>query len=80
MVIFMHTTPLVFNVDRFDALCTAEPRGWTTDARRARELGVNQSTISRIRRGLQRPGLEFAHRCRRAFGDSAFNELFEDAS
>lgn len=45
------------NIDRFEQLTDA--RGWTTDIKRARGIGVSHTTISRIRSGEYAPGLRF---------------------
>lgn len=71
----MHQTTTVYlDVTAFDALC--EARGWGTDAERARALGLAHSTVSRVRRGEQRPGIRFAHSCTRVFGDAVYSRLF----
>lgn len=63
-----------FDRDVFESLCVEA--GLDKDAKRARALGVHQSTVYRIQNGEQTPSLQFANACRRIFGLEAFVKLF----
>ena len=58
--------------DRLTAL-----RGWDTDAKRAREIGISQATLSNLRAGRTQPGRKVIDRCLLAFGASFYDVLFE---
>lgn len=62
-------------LDRFDEH-TAR-RGWTSDAQRAKGIGVSHTTIGRIRRGQMSPGLHFIGRVTAALGVDVA-EVFEE--
>lgn len=66
----------ILKLPKFDEL--TKQRGWETDADRARGLGLDPATISRVRAGQQRPGAKFINRCLREFGSLAFDVLFEE--
>ena len=61
--------------DRIDEIATA--RGLATDSARARRIGVDKSTYSRVIRGEVAPGERFIAECLRAFPDLKFDDLFE---
>lgn len=63
-----------FNRALFEELCRSE--GLKTDSEVARALGVQSSTVLRIRSGENTPSLRFANECRRVFGLDAFVRLF----
>jgi len=65
-----------FDATVFNELCVQ--RGLDTDAKRARALGVAQSTICRVKKGERQPGLRLAHACRRLFGSTEYDRLFQD--
>jgi hypothetical protein len=57
----------------FDRLTTL--RGWDTDRKRVRALGISNATMSRIRTGRDRPGARFIHLSLAAL-DVPYNVLF----
>jgi hypothetical protein len=59
----------------FDRLTTL--RGWTTDAERARQLGISDRMLSHMRVGRANPGLKVVDRCLAVFGASFYDVLFE---
>lgn len=59
----------------FDRLTTM--RGWTTDAERARQLGISEQMLNHMRRGRARPGVTVIDACLRAFGASMYDVIFE---
>lgn len=63
-----------FNRELFNQLC--ERNKLDTDAKRANALGVEWTTVYRIRTGERGPGLRFANACRRLFGTRAHSRLF----
>lgn len=63
---------------RFDEL--AEEQGWKTDAAIAAKLGLDPATVGRVRRGVAKPGASFIDACLRAFGATAYTDLFERES
>lgn len=58
--------------DRLTAL-----RGWTTDAERARQLGISDRMLSHMRVGRANPGLKVVDCCLAVFGASFYDVLFE---
>ncbi len=54
----------------------ARQRGWT-DAELARRLGVNQSTVCRLRQGQQGPGRKIVFAASALFGQSAVQLFWE---
>jgi len=69
---------LRLRLDEFDRL--TGDKGWTTDAERARRLGVSDRLVSHLRVGRTEPGLKFVDACIRAFGPGAYDVLFERAA
>ncbi|MEU5155626.1 hypothetical protein [Glycomyces sp. NPDC021274] len=63
-----------FNRELFNELC--DGKQLTTDAERARALGVEGTTVYRVRTGQRHPGLRFANACRQLFGIRAYTRLF----
>lgn len=59
----------------FDRLTTL--KGWTTDAERARQLGISDRMLSHMRVGRANPGLKVVDRCLAVFGASFYDVLFE---
>lgn len=55
---------------RTSILDLAQQRGWN-DAELARQLGVNQSNVSRLRHGVQGPGRKMLLAASALFGQSA---------
>lgn len=52
-------------------------RGWTTDAERARQLGVSHAHITNMRAGRTGPGAKFIGQCMSVFGANFYDVLFE---
>lgn len=69
------TGSLRFRVDQFDRLMT--PLGITSTTDQATFLGLSKATVSKVRRGVQRPGNRFIRRVRAALPDVPFEQLFE---
>lgn len=61
--------------ERFDSL--TNERGWTTDAERARQLGISDRMLSHMRVGRANPGLKVVDRCLAVFGTDSYDVLFE---
>lgn len=61
-------------LDEFDRLCNEQ--GWTTGKQRAAALGLDESTISRIKSGENGPGAAFIDACIATFGATAYPRLF----
>lgn len=59
----------------FDRLTSL--KGWTTDAERARQLGISDRMLSHMRVGRANPGLKVVDRCLAVFGSDAYTVLFE---
>lgn len=59
----------------FDRL--TNKRGWTTDAERARQIGISDRMLSHMRVGRANPGLKVVDRCLAVFGASFYDVLFE---
>jgi transcriptional regulator with XRE-family HTH domain len=68
------TITLKLNVAAFDR--KVEEAGWKGYAQIANQLGLDPSTVSRVHRGEQRPGIPFVDACVRAFGATSYTELF----
>jgi hypothetical protein len=66
---------LRLRLDVFDQLTDA--KGWTTDAERARQLGISDRMVSHLRVGRANPGLKFVDRCIAVLGKEAYDQLFE---
>ncbi len=66
---------LRLRLDEFDRL-TAD-KGWTTDAERARQLGISDRMMSHLRVGRANPGLKVVDACVAAFGPDVYDRLFE---
>lgn len=69
------TNPLRLRFAEFDRLTSR--RGWTTDAERARQLDISQSTLTNMRAGRARPGRKFIDQCLKVFGAPMYDVLFE---
>lgn len=54
-------------------------KGWTTDAERARQLGISDRMLSHMRVGRANPGIKVVDRCLAVFGASFYDVLFERA-
>jgi transcriptional regulator with XRE-family HTH domain len=65
---------LRLNVATFDEKVAAQ--GWKGYAQIAAQLGLDRTTVSRVHRGEQRPGVPFVDACVRAFGATSYTELF----
>jgi transcriptional regulator with XRE-family HTH domain len=52
-------------------------RGWTTDAERARQLGVSHAHLTNMRAGRTGPGAKFIGKCLSVFGANFYDVLFE---
>jgi hypothetical protein len=59
----------------FDRLTSL--KGWTTDAERARQLGISDRVLSHMRVGRTNPGLKVVDRCLAVFGANFYDVLFE---
>jgi len=70
------TAPLRLRIDEFDRL--TKIRGWTTDAERAKAIGVHPSQMSRIRAGAT-PGQKFIDGCHAIWGAAGYDVLFDKA-
>lgn len=66
---------LRLRLEEFDRLTTL--RGWTTDAERARQLGISGATMTNLRKGKNNPGPKFIDRCLQAFGAPMYDVLFD---
>lgn len=64
--------------DEFDRLTSK--RGWTTDAERARQLGISEQQLNHMRRGRTNPGLKVVDACLAVFGAQMYDVLFERPS
>lgn len=67
--------PLRVRWPEFDAVTLL--RGWKTDAERARQLGVSQSTITNLRAGRGGPGRKFITAVINNLGAEAYAVVFE---
>ncbi|MFZ1363085.1 MAG: helix-turn-helix transcriptional regulator [Candidatus Nanopelagicales bacterium] len=52
-------------------------KGWETIAQQAKEIGVNEATVSRVVRGETAPGERFIAGVLAAFPEAIFSDLFE---
>lgn len=68
------TRVVALRVDEFDRLTTA--RGWDNDQRRAAEIGVAPSSLSRVRTGEYEPSARFIHKVLTAL-KAPYDALFE---
>ena len=69
------TTPTIrLRTTQFDQ--AAQARGWTTSTQIADGIGIDRTTVSRIRRALTSPGEAFIAAALAAFGQP-FEDLFE---
>jgi len=68
-------SPLTLRWSEFDRLTAL--RGWTTDAERARHLGISQAFLSNMRAGRARPGRKFITQCMSALGGGVYDVIFE---
>lgn len=55
-------------------------RGWTSDAERARRLGVSHATLTNLRAGRVLAGTKVVDALLSEFGDVFYSVLFDDAS
>lgn len=55
-------------------------RGWTTDAERARQIGISDRMLSHMRLGRARPGAHTVDRFLKTFGAAMYDVLFEQDS
>lgn len=69
------TNPLRLRFAEFDRLTAL--KGWTTDAERARQLGISHATLTNLRAGRTRPGGKFIDRCMAVLGSAVYDVLFE---
>jgi hypothetical protein len=68
------TERTVVDWEVFDRLTSQ--RGWTTDYQRARALGIEQSTLTKLRAGTAGAGPRVIDACLRVFGGVAYDMLF----
>ena len=68
------TKVVALRVDEFDRLTNA--LGWESDYRRAIEIGIPQSSISRVRSGEYEPSARFIHKVLTAL-KAPYDALFE---
>jgi hypothetical protein len=73
----MQRTPRRYRV-RFDRLDTLlETAGYRTDIAKAAELGLQRTTLLRVRAGHVEPSTKFLGRVQDRFPDVKFEDLFE---
>ena len=66
--------PLTIKWPEFDAVTLL--KGWKTDAERARQLGISQSTITNLRAGRGGPGRKFIDAVITHLGPEAYAVVF----
>lgn len=69
------TARTVVDWEVFDRLTSQ--RGWTTDYKRARALGIEQSTLTKLRTGENGAGARVIDACLREFGGVAYDMIFK---
>jgi transcriptional regulator with XRE-family HTH domain len=52
-------------------------RGWSTDAERARQIGISEQQLNHMRRGRSRAGAHTVDRILQVFGSALYDVLFE---
>jgi hypothetical protein len=68
-------TVLAVRWPEFDRLTTL--RGWTTDAERARQIGISDRMLNHMRKGRAYPGPKVIDCFVRAFGHQMYDVVFE---